>query len=264
MADASSALKRTTMEIAGASIELHEIGSGPPLLFLHGGSGPTPAAPFFAQLGAKHRVIMPAHPGFGTSTLPDWLDSCDDIAHIHLELLDRLGVAKTAVVGASIGGWIANEMATKCPERVTRLGLIAPVGVKVGPVDKLDIPDMFAMPPAKLQAMLFHDPAAFRPNTQAMTDEQLLAMVRARETLALLAWEPYMHNPKLKHRLHRIAAPTLFLRGVSDGLVSADYVAAYAKLIPGARVETIEAAGHVPQIEQASGTAAKLLAFLNP
>lgn len=262
MTDATGAAKRSTLDIAGATLEIHEIGIGPPVLFLHGGSGPAPRAPFFAMLGARHRVIMPTHPGFGGSSLPGWLDSCDDIAHIHLELMDRLGISRTALVGASIGGWIALEMATKSPERFTRLGLIAPVGVKVGSVDKLDIPDMFAVPPAQLQAMLFHAPEKFKPDLTKLDDEALMGMVKAREMLALLAWEPYMHNPKLPHRLHRIACPALFLRGASDGLVSAEYTSAYAELIANAKVETIAAAGHVPQIEQPEATSSLLLKHL--
>jgi pimeloyl-ACP methyl ester carboxylesterase len=87
-------------------------------------------------------------------------------------------------------------------------------------------------------------------------------MARNRETLALLAWEPYMHNPKLIHRLHRVTAPTLFLRGESDGLVSADYLDRYARLVPNSKLATIAQAGHVPQLEQPQATADKVLAFL--
>jgi pimeloyl-ACP methyl ester carboxylesterase len=76
-------------------------------------------------------------------------------------------------------------------------------------------------------------------------------------------WEPWMHNPKLKHRLNRVSCPTLFLRGESDGLVTADYLARYAKLIPNARIETIAAAGHAAQIEAPAAFAAKVLAFLD-
>ena len=96
-----------------------------------------------------------------------------------------------------------------------------------------------------------------------LTDEQLAIRVRNRETTALLVWEPYMHNPKLRHRLHRVAAPTLFLRGESDGLVSAEYVAAYARLLPIAHIETIRAAGHAPHIEQPHEFARAVLAFLD-
>jgi pimeloyl-ACP methyl ester carboxylesterase len=96
-----------------------------------------------------------------------------------------------------------------------------------------------------------------------LTDEQLAISVRNRETLALLAWEPYMHNPKLRHRLHRVSAPTLFLRGASDGLVSAEYLAAYARLLPNARIDTIAAAGHAPQVEQPEAFARTVLGFLD-
>jgi pimeloyl-ACP methyl ester carboxylesterase len=87
-------------------------------------------------------------------------------------------------------------------------------------------------------------------------------MFRARETLALLVWEPWMHNPKLKRRLHRAAMPALFIRGASDGLVSDEYLKAYAKLLPNARTMTISAAGHVPQIEQPEAFTSAVLEFV--
>jgi pimeloyl-ACP methyl ester carboxylesterase len=95
-----------------------------------------------------------------------------------------------------------------------------------------------------------------------MPEEELHIVARNRETLALLTWEPYMHNPKLKHRLHRVNVPTLFLRGASDGIVSAEYLERYAALIPKARSDTIGEAGHLPQVEQPDTTAAKVLHFL--
>jgi len=95
-----------------------------------------------------------------------------------------------------------------------------------------------------------------------MPEEELHIVARNRETLALLTWEPYMHNPKLKHRLHRVNVPTLFLRGASDGIVSAEYLERYAALIPQARTETIAEAGHLPHVEQPTATAAKVLHFL--
>ena len=128
--------------------------------------------------------------------------------------------------------------------------LVAPVGIKVGPVDRLDIPDIYVMPQDKLDALLYADPAKFRPDPSKLTDQDLLTMARNRQTLALVTWEPYMHNPKLKHRLHRIDRPTLLILGAQDGLISADYAAAYAGLIPGAKLTTIAGAGHSPQLEK--------------
>jgi pimeloyl-ACP methyl ester carboxylesterase len=257
-----SGLARTTIVIAGIELELFTRGDGAPTLFLHGAQGVEPAGDFLARLAAARKVIAPSHPGFGTSGLPDWLDSVDDIAHVYLELMDRLGLDQVDLIGCSVGGWIAADIASKTPQRVRRLVLIGPVGVKVGPPDRLDIPDIFAMSQDKLNRLLFHDPDKHRPDFAAMSEAELTAMVRNRETLALITWEPYMHDPKVKHRLHRVTAPALFIRGASDGLVSAPYLEAYAALLPHARVETIAQAGHAPQVEQPAALAATVLNFL--
>jgi pimeloyl-ACP methyl ester carboxylesterase len=250
------------VKVADIDLELHESGQGSPVLFLHGAEGFDPQQPFVAPLAAKRRLIAPSHPGFGKSSLPEWLDSVDDIAHIYLELLDTLGLSKIDIIGCSIGGWIAAEMATKSPERVGRLVMIGPVGVKTGSQDKLDIPDIFALPQADVQKLLYHDPAKMAPDTKKMTDDELAAMFRNRETLALLVWEPWMHNTKLKRRLHRVKSPALFIRGASDGLVSDEYLKAYAALLPNARTLTIPAAGHAPQLEQPEALTSAVLEFL--
>ncbi|HEV8013887.1 MAG TPA: alpha/beta fold hydrolase [Stellaceae bacterium] len=256
-------MKREMLKLGAVELELHETGDGPPLLFLHSGQGFAPDHPFVAMLGKHYRVIAPSHPGFGYSSLPDWLDSIDDVAHIHLELMDRLDLKRVTLVGASIGGWIAAELATKSPERVEKLALIGPVGVKTGDARKLDIPDIFALATEALDRLRFHDPSQAKVDLTKLSEEQMRIIARNNEALALLIWEPYMHNPKLKHRLHRLTMPVLFIRGASDGLVSADYLDRYAKLVPGARIETIPAAGHLPHIEQPEAFVASLTAFLD-
>jgi len=251
-----------TIKIAGIDLELHDIGQGAPVLWLHGGQGFNPKHAFVDLIAAKRRLIVPSHPGFGSSGLPDWVDSVDDIAHVHLELLDKLDLRCLDVVGHSIGGWIAAEMATKSPERIRRLVMIGPVGVKVGSPDKLDIPDVFAMSQDDASKLLFHDPVKMKVDQTKLTDDELTIMFRNRETLALLVWEPWMHNPKLMRRLHRAAMPALFIRGASDGLVSDAYMSQYAKLLPNARTHTIPAAGHAPQLEQPEKLASAVLDFL--
>jgi pimeloyl-ACP methyl ester carboxylesterase len=251
------------LKLAGVEVELHEDGAGAPLLFLHSGQGFVPAQPYVGLLAKKRRLLAPSHPGFGRSTLPEWLDAPADIAHIHLELMDKLGIERVDLVGASIGGWIAAEMATMAPERFKKVVLVAPVGVKTGPSDKLDIPDIFAMPQDNVNKLLFHDPAKFQFDPSRFSDDELTIIARNRETLALLVWEPWMHNPKLKHRLQRLTMPTLFLRGDSDGLVTAGYMDRYVKLVPRARLETIAKAGHAVQAEQPEAFAQKVLGFLD-
>ena len=248
--------------LAGVELELFEAGEGAPLLFLHGGQGFVAHHPYVRLLAKRRHLVAPSHPGFGHSSLPDWLDRPDDIAHIYLELMDRLKLDKVDVVGCSIGGWIAAEMGTMAPERLRRLVLVSPVGVKTGPVDKLDIPDIYALSRERLNRLMFHDPAREPLDPAQLTDEELAIVVRNRETVALLAWEPYMHNPKLKHRLHRLTVPTLFLRGASDGLVSAPYLERFARLLPNAEIEIVPEAGHAVQVEQPEAFARKILAFL--
>jgi pimeloyl-ACP methyl ester carboxylesterase len=255
-------VQASRLKVADVELEVFEAGHGRPLLFLHGAGGFEPRQPFVAPLSAQRRLISPWHPGFGTSSLPDWLDSVDDIAHLYLELMDVLNLRDLDVIGCSIGGWIAAEMATKSPERFRRLVLVGPVGIKVGPPDKLDIPDIFALPEADVQKLLYHDPARMKVDPAKLSDEELAANFRSRETLALLTWEPWMHNPKLRRRLHRITAPTLFVRGESDGFVSEGYVDAYSRLLKDTRTLTIEAAGHVPQLEQPAAFANAVLEFL--
>lgn len=258
----ASAMSREIITLAGIEIELCEGGDGRPLLFLHGAQGFAPEAAYVAMLADRRRLIAPSHPGFGASGLPLWLDSVDDIAHLYLELMDRKRLDRVDIVGCSLGGWLAAEIATKTPERVGKLALVGPVGVKLGPSDTLDIPDVFAMPQQRVAELLYHDVAKGRLDVARMTDEQLATVARNRETTALLTWEPWMHNPKLRHRLHRVTSPTLFMRGASDGLVSQRYIDGYAKLIPNAQVTTIAAAGHAPQLEQPEQFAKVLFAFL--
>ena len=143
------------------------------------------------------------------------------------------------LIGCSIGGWIAAEIATKAPERVRRLVLVGPVGVKTGPTDQLDIPDIFAMPQSALERLLFHDPRAHAGGSRGSL--RRTARRSRRATARRSRCCPGSRTctiPKLPHRLHRVTAPTLFLRGESDGLVSADYLAAYARLLPDARIAT--------------------------
>lgn len=256
-------MKREITAVGGVDLELHETGDGPPVLFLHSGQGFMPEAPYVDRLAKHYRLIAPSHPGFGHSSLPDWMDSVDDIAHVYLELMDRLDLQRAKIIGCSIGGWIATELATKSPERLEKLILVAPVGIKTGARTKLDIPDIFAMSQEKMAATMFHDPAKAHVDLSKLPPEALTIIARNREALALFVWEPYMHNPKLKHRLHRIGAPTLFLRGASDGLVSAQYLARYAALLPRARIETILEAGHSPQVERPEEFAARVVSFFD-
>lgn len=263
MSQVACALNSTTISIADVELEVFEAGRGPATLFLHETLGVASAGRCLERIAESRRVIAPSHPGFGASSLPGWLDSVEGISHLYLGLLDRLGLDRVDLVGCSIGGWIAADLATKAPERLRRLVLVGPVGIKIGPVDRLDLPDIFALAPDTVTRLMFHDPDKSRPRFETMSEREVQAIARNEETLALLTWEPYMHNPKLMHRLYRANMPALLVRGASDGIVSAQYLDGYAALLPDAHTATIPEAGHVPQVEQPDVLAATILEFLN-
>ncbi len=248
--------------IGDAEIEVTRCGTGPALVLLPSEDMREANGAFVEGLARDFEVIIPSPPGFGRSTLPDWMTTVDDIAYVMLSLLDRLEIGRAPVIGASLGGWVAAEMATKEPRCFSRLVLIDPVGVKFAEPSARDIADIWQLSPAKVAALRWHDIEKGKRDTKAMSDNEVAMMVRDQQSLARFCWEPYMHNPKLKHRLDRITAPTLFLWGEHDGIAGTDYGHAYSKLISGAAFETVADAGHYPHLENPGATLNVVRAFL--
>jgi pimeloyl-ACP methyl ester carboxylesterase len=261
MSTATNNVAMKELVAGGVSLPYVDIGAGAPILVLHGAGGLSPDAPFLAALAAHGRVIMPTHPGFGRAELPDWMDSVDDLAYVYLDVLAALDLRDVTVIGCSMGGWIAAEIAVKSTARIARLILVDPIGIKVSDRLTRDIVDIFATAPLELERLALHDPSrAVDPAT--LSDEALEVYARNREAAALFLWEPYAHNPKLPRRLHRIDVPTLLLWGESDRIVTPDYGRAYCERIPGARFELIPKAGHAPHVEQPEAFVEHVVRFL--
>ncbi len=237
------------MELQGIDVDVVRKGSGQTLLMLHGGGGPVVNMPFADKLAEKFEIVAPTHPGFGGTTLPDHFNRVDDLVFLYLDLLDKLDLKDVVLMGFSMGGWTATELATMNTARLSKLILVDSVGVKVGGREDRDIQDVFALPGEKLAEIMFHD-ASLAPKPADIPDEQLQIMAANRTALGVYTWEPYMHNPKLPRRLHRIDVPTHFIWGASDGLVTVDYGKAFCGMIKGATMTVIEKAGHSPQVEQ--------------
>jgi pimeloyl-ACP methyl ester carboxylesterase len=247
--------------VNGARIELIDRGYGRPILFLHPHIGVDPAAPVLAMLAQGRRLIAPSHPGFGHSERPAGITTVDDLAYLYLDMMDALDLRDSVVVGISLGAWIAAAIAVKSTARMARLVLGNPVGIKVSDRETRDILDIFAMLEGEFLEKAFADPAAGRRDYSAITDDELTVAARNREAAALYAWSPYMHDPKLKGRLHRIRIPTLVLWGTADRLIDQAYGRAFAAAVPDAKFVTIADAGHFPHIEQPQTFAALVLAF---
>src|SRR5262245_49263669 len=143
----------SSLKVSGVRIDAVERGTGAPLLFLHPGIGLDPASPVLDKLAAHGRLIAPTHPGFGTSEQPPSFDSVDDLAYFYLDLLDELDLKGVTLVGVSLGGWIAAEMAVKSTARLARLVLANTVGIKVSGRETRDIADIFAMPETEVNEM---------------------------------------------------------------------------------------------------------------
>src|SRR5882757_2247840 len=229
----------STFIVNGARIELIDRGSGRPILFLHPHIGLDPSAPVLAMLAEGGRLIAPSHPGFGHSDRPAGITTVDDLAYFYLDLMDALDLRDALVVGVSLGAWIAAAIAVKSTARMSRLVLGNPVGIKVGNRETRDILDIFAMLEPEFLEKAFADPAAGKRDYRAMTDDAVTVAARNRETAALYTWSPYMHDPKLKGRLHRIGIPTLVLWGAADGLVGEAYGRAFCAAVPGGAFEPL-------------------------
>jgi len=247
--------------VSGVDLEIEEKGQGRPLLFLHPGEGLRPDHPWLDLLARHHRVIAPHHPGFGGSALPDWFGTVDDLAYLYLDLAAALQLQGAVLAGACFGGWVAAEIAVRNTQRFAALLLSAPLGIKVGGVLDRDITDMHAISRAEFMRLAWADPAKGEIDYTQLPETELAAIARGREALCVFGWKPYMHNPRLKHWLHRIGIPAHLLWGEQDGIVSLAYGEAWKAAIPGATFETIPDAGHYPHWEQPEAFARGLRAF---
>ena len=257
---------RSSVTVNGVDIEMIEraapAGAGRrTVLFLHPDIGIDPDAAVLAELARIGRVIAPSHPGFGGSALAKGMTTVDDLAYFYLDLIEQLDLRDTIVVGVGLGGWLAAEIAVKTTERISHLVLANPVGIKVSDRETRDIVDVWSLLPEQVDALAYFDPEVSHRDYAKLPLAISIAAARNREASARFGWSPYMHNPKLKSRLHRIRIPTLFLWGTADRILSEPYGRAYCAMISGARFETIDRAGHYPHIERPREVARKIAAF---
>ena len=242
-------IDRSTLTLPGVDLQIVRKGSGPQVLLLHSGGGPVDHLPFFDRLAKHYEVMQPVHPGFAGTAIPEHFDNLQDLIFLYLDLIDSLDLNDAILMGFSMGGWAAAEIAVMNTQRFSKMVLVDSVGVKPGgPFDR-DIADVFALPPAEQLRVAWHDPSK-APDTATMTDDELQTLAADRIALGFYTWEPYMHNPKLPGRLHRIDIPTLLIWGESDGIVTPRYGRAFCDMIPGARMVVIPKAGHSPHLEQ--------------
>lgn len=240
------------VEVAGTKLHIVKGGEGDPLLLIHGEMGHPGWMRFHESLAQDHTLYIPLHPGFGASEPLDWIMNMRDMAGWYLEALDDMGLNQVNIIGFSLGGWLAAEMATMSPSQFNKLVLVGAAGIKP-PVG--EIFDMFLVVAKEYIEACILDPANTpefeRLSPEEPTPEQVEAWEVAREGASLLAWKPYMHNRSLPHLIRRLKRlPTLIVWGRDDPIVPLSAGEVYHQSIEGSQMAVLDNCGHQPEIEK--------------
>ena len=253
-----------SVEVAGSRLQLVKGGTGKALLILHDELGHPGWLRFHEALAQQYTLYIPLHPGFGKSERLDWIMNMRDIATWYLDALDELGLRQIPAIGFSLGGWLAAEMATMCPETFTRLVLVDAMGLRP---PSGEIYDMFLEVAKVFITTSFLNPAK-TPEFQKIcpdtpTPEQAEGWELAREEACRLGWRPYMHDPSLPYLLRRLRKlPTLVVWGRQDAIVPMSAAEVYHTSIPGSQLAILDNCGHHPEIEQSDQFVRHVQAFL--
>ena len=241
-----------TTQVAGTGLHMIQGGDGEPLLVLHDEMGVQGRLAFSEQLTQNFNVLIPAHPGFGVSERLEWVMNMRDLAGWYLRVIEEMGLEKVNVLGFSLGGWLAAEMACQSPSSFNKMALVAPAGIKP---PSGEILDMFLITADEYLDVSFHDKAATPEYATVCPEEpepeQREQWEASREEACRLSWRPYMYHAALPHLLGRLQdLPTLLVWGEQDAVMPLSCGEAYQQAIAGSRLETLPNCGHHPELEK--------------
>lgn len=238
----------TVTDIGPIQVSVNDLGGDQPFLLLHGGAGPQSVSAFGDLLTQTHagRIITPSHPGFGGTPRPNALNTIAGLAQLYVALLDQLDLTDVTVIGNSMGGWIAAEMALLGSPRISSLVLIDAVGIEV---PGHPVADFFSLTMDEMLLLTFHNPAPFRLDLATLPPVVQKVMAGNRDALYIYSATFPTSLPNLLDRLDAVTVPTLVLWGESDRVADSTYGRAYADAIPNARFQLLPGTGHVPQLE---------------
>ena len=240
------------VQVAGAEMQVLKGGSGSPLLVLHDEMGQPGWLQIHEELAKNYTVYAPSLPGFGVTDRLDWVMNVRDMATWTLWAMEDMGLSNVNVLGFSLGGWIAAEMATQNPQMLRKMALAGPAGI-LPPTG--EILDMFLMVSREFISAGFHDPSSTAAFQQVCPDEpspeQVESWETAREEACRLTWRPYMHDRSLPYRLGRLKdLPSLIVWGRNDEVVPPSAGEVYNSSIAGSRLVTLENCGHRSDVEK--------------
>jgi pimeloyl-ACP methyl ester carboxylesterase len=250
-------MRETTINVRGLNLRIMEAGSGVPVLYLHGAGGPN-WYPMLEMLSARWHVLAPEHPGFARSAIPDWMTGVADLAYFYLDAMAAMGLGPVHLVGHSLGGWTAAEIAVRNTAPLRSVSLMAPAGVVA-----VEAPygDIFIWSPEEHARNSFFEPALIAARLGALDAADPDIMLQNRAGAARLAWSPRLHNPQLATWLHRIDVPTLVVWGTEDRICPYSMHATYLREIAGAELFALPRSGHALHTERPGEVAARLDRF---
>ncbi len=264
MAD-STQWREETIQVAGTELHVLQAGSGSPLLVLHEELGHPGITRWHDELAKSHTVVIPLHPGFGKTPRVEWVLGVRELAGWYGRLIRERGLVPVDVIGFSLGGWIAAEMAACDPKQFRRMVLVGPAGIRP---PEGDIADMFLLTAKAYLDLSVKDiqktPEFAKLYGGEPTPEQFEAWEDSRAETARLAWVPYMFNPSLGPLLELSdAPPTLLMWGKDDHIVPVSAAAVYQRSISGSELVVLDDCGHRPEVEQRGAFVEKVRAFLS-
>ena len=264
MAVSSSGFMESTIHVGGTGVNALRGGAGRTLLVLHEELGHPGWLSWHSELAGGHSLLLPVHPGFGALPRADWVSGVRDLAGFYSRMLREMALGPVDVIGFSLGGWIAAEMAAADAGQFRSMTLVAPAGVR--PPDG-EILDLFIVTARAYLDASVHDAAATREFASLYggkeTTDQFEAWEDARAEAARLAWKPYMHNPSLPHLLEGVyGLPTLIIWGRQDRIIPLSAGQAYNRAISGSELLIFEDCGHRPEVERTSEFVSSVRSFL--
>lgn len=261
MAD-KSPVREETHKVGADDLIVLRAGAGKPVLVLHEELGYPGWQKWNDALASKHQLITPLHPGFGRTPRADWIMNIRDLALFYARFIREQKLAPIEVIGFSLGGWIAAEMAASDPALFSKMALVAPAGIRP---PQGDIMDLFTVP-----AFTYLRRSVVNENTPEFrslygggdTPEAYEAFEDARAETARLAWQPYMFDPSLPHLLEAVGVPSLIVWGREDNVVPFSAASVFQKSLKNSKLAAFENCGHRPESEKSDQFIKEVQSFL--